>query len=332
MKKLLSVALILAGSLSLFACGKGNSVSSEGHIDIKLGHIQSETDVWNEASQKFKEEVEKNSNGEITVTIYPNSTLGGDRDLVEGMQSGTVDMGLIAGVLGNFEPSIQLLEIPYLFDNEDQYKQIINGPVGDEIRKRVLDRAGVRILDFWDRGSRQISSNKPITSLSDIAGLKIRIPEIQAMKVVWEAMGAAPTTMAWNEVYTALEQNVIEAEENPIPFMYSGKIQEVQKYIALSNHKYEYVTLSISDLTWNKLTDKQKKVVQEAADKATSFQNQRVVELTKQYLEDMKKAGMQVTEVNTDEFIAAARPAGNKFGESIDKELFQSINNELGRQ
>lgn len=299
--------------------------SKEEVIELKLGHIQAESDFWQTGALKFKEEVEAKSNGKIKITIFPNSTLGGDRDMAEGMQMGTVDFSLIAGVLGNFEPSIQLLELPYLFSNEEQFKKVVNGDIGKEISDRVLKSSGIRVLSFWDRGPREVTSNKPINTLADIKGLKIRLPEIKAMVDTWKAMGASPTTMAWSEVYTGLQQNVIEAQENPIPFISSGKINEVQKYLALTNHKYEYVTLSMSDKSWSKLTSDQQKIITDAASVATETENKLVKDKSAELLEAMKKDGLIVTTPNVEEFAAAAKQAHETFAKTIDYDLYQRI-------
>lgn len=339
--KIIALLLALAFIASCFAgCGGGNGskektdggTASDEKVELILGHIQSEEDVWHKASEVFKKEVEEKSNGNITVKIYANSTLGGDRDMVEGMQSGTVDIALVAGVLGNFEPSIQLLEIPYLFHDKDEYDKIIDGEVGQEIKDRVLEKTDIRILNFWDRGPRQVTSNKPINTVEDIKGLKIRIPEINAMKVVWEAMGASPITMAWNEVYTALEQGVVEAQENPIPFIYSGGIHEVQKYIAITNHKYEYVTFPIAETKWKSLTEEQQKIVQDAAEAATKWQDEEVIRITENLTKEIEESGVTITHPDIQTFIKSAEKAGVDYGMKQDEELFTKILKELGRQ
>ncbi|RIW29182.1 TRAP transporter substrate-binding protein [Bacillus salacetis] len=334
MKKIISLLtfMLLIGTV-LAGCSGDDSASGDGGSDdklvLKLGHIQSENDLWHDGALKFKEEVEKLSDGSIEVEIHPNSTLGGDRDMAEGMQIGTVDFALIAGVLGNFEKSIQLLELPYLFNSQEEYDKVVHGEVGQEIADKVLDASDIRILNWWDRGPRHVTSNKPINSLEDIQGLKIRLPEIKAMEVTWSEMGAAPTTMAWNEVYTGLEQNVIEAQENPIPFIYGGRIHEVQDYLALTAHKYEYVTLAMSDMTWSKLNDEQKEIIQKAADTATEYENGLVAEQTDEILEKMKSEGLQVTEPDTTEFAEAARKAHKDFAETVDIDLYNKIIQEL---
>lgn len=300
-------------------------------LNLKFGHIQSEQDLWHFGAEKFKEELEKLSDGKITLTIYPNSTLGGDRDLVEGMQMGTVDFGLIAGVLGNFDPSIQLLELPYLFKSQEEFDKIINGPIGKEIAANVLKNANIRILDWWERGSRQVTANKPINGIADLKGLKIRVPEIPAMVATWRAIGANPTPMSWAEVYTGLEQKVIEAQENPIPFIYGGRLQEVQKNLSFTNHKYEYVTLAMSELRWNQLTPEQQKIIVEAANIATAAENEAVRTQTGEMLKKMQDAGMQVSHPDTAPIAAAAVAAHEAFAKTVNPDLYNRIIKELGR-
>ena len=331
MKKLavLSTAILAALAFTLSGCGDKKAES----ITLKLGHIQSEQDLWQIGSLKFKEEVEKLSDGKIKVEIYPNSTLGGDRDLAEGMKMGTVDFALIAGVLGNFDKSISILELPYLFRTHDEYDKIVNGAIGEEIVGNVLKSSGIKILNWWDRGPRHTTSNKPINTPEDLAGLKIRVPEIPAMVSTWKAMGATPTPMAWSEVYTGLQQHTIDAQENPIPFIYGGRIQEVQQYINLTAHKYEYVTLAMSDKKFKSLSKEQQDIILKAADTATDYENNLVLSETEKLLKDMvDKNGIIVVKPNIEPFAELAIPAHMPYAESIGMgDLLKRINSELGR-
>ncbi len=343
MKSVKSFALItaLAAALSLTAAGcggdeGGSSASAKAEpeaITLKLGHIQSEQDLWQLGSIKFKEEVEKLSNGTIKVEIFPNSTLGGDRDLAEGMKMGTVDFALIAGVLGNFDKSISILELPYLFRNHDEYVKIVNGPIGEEIAGNVLKSSGIRVLNFWDRGPRHVTANKAIMTPDDIKGLKIRVPEIPAMVDTWKAMGATPTPMAWSEVYTGLQQHTIDAQENPIPFIYGGRIQEVQSHISLTAHKYEYVTLAMSDRKFQQLTKEQQDIIVKAAQTATDYENNLVNTETEKLLKEMvEKNGMTVDHPDIQPFAELAVKAHLPYAQSIGMEdLLNRINKELGR-
>nr|WP_321457938.1 TRAP transporter substrate-binding protein [uncultured Cohaesibacter sp.] len=334
MKSLLSLAakpLAFCALAALVSLGVPGQSRADDVLTLKLGHIQSEKDLWHFGAEKFKEELEARSNGKITLAIYPNSTLGGDRDLVEGMQMGTVDFGLIAGVLGNFERSIQLLELPYLFRSQDEFNTVIHGEIGDEIAQNVLDQANIRILNWWDRGPREVTSNKPINGLDDLQGLKIRVPEIPAMVKTWREIGANPTPMAWSEVYTGLEQNVIEAQENPIPFIYGGRINEVQKYIAFTDHKYEYVTIAMSNVRWQQLTPEQQKIVTDAAAAATEAENKAVSEQSAKLLQEMVDGGLQVTHPDNGPIAAAATKAHEAFAKDVNMDLYNRIEKALGR-
>lgn len=345
--KLMKTVAVVALALILTACGGASTTntgtgatgtesinnSSSPSVVLKLGHIQNESDLWHLGAQKFADRVSELSGGDIKVEIYPNSTLGGDRDMAEGLQAGTVDISLIAGVLSNFDESISILEIPYLFRNSEEFEKIIYGDIGDEISQHVLDTTGIRILGWWERGPRKITSNKPIYTVEDMKGLKIRIPEISAMQRVFEAWGAAATTMSWSEVYPGLQQKVIEAQENPIPFFYSGSIYEVNKYINNTDHKFEYVTMAMSDAVYQKLTDKQKEWVDQAAEEATEYENSAVADVVQDALEDMtENQGVTVVDTDTSGFIEIADKVAPDYAESIgQKELYDRIEAALGR-
>ena len=327
MKSVKSFALItaLAAALSLTAAGcggdeGGSSASAKAEpeaITLKLGHIQSEQDLWQLGSIKFKEEVEKLSNGTIKVEIFPNSTLGGDRDLAEGMKMGTVDFALIAGVLGNFDKSISILELPYLFRNHDEYVKIVNGPIGEEIAGNVLKSSGIRVLNFWDRGPRHVTANKAIMTPDDIKGLKIRVPEIPAMVDTWKAMGATPTPMALGEVYTSIQQGTIDGVENPLAVLYNGKFQEVAKYLLLDGHVYNVTNLVVGVDFWNSLTPDQQKLLKETCDEAAVYQNQIQEQVEQELLKKFADEGVTITEPS-DEFKTQLREAAAKFYQLLE--------------
>ncbi|MHB8948194.1 MAG: TRAP transporter substrate-binding protein [Rhodoferax sp.] len=321
MKKLaLSLMLGVAVACTAFAADPVKKP-----IVMKLGHIQNESDLWHLGALKFAELVDAKTKGEVQVKVFPNSTIGNDRDMAEGLQIGSVDFALIAGVLGNFEPSIQIMELPYLFKDETHLRKVMYGPIGDQILNNLLKSSDIRGLTFWERGPRQLTSNKPVNSLSDIKGLKIRVPEIPPIIAAWKAMGTNPTPMAWGEVYTGLQQNVIEAQENPIPFIHAGKIYEVQKYIAMTNHKYEYVLIAMSNKAWLKLNPQQQKAVKEAAVESTQYENKLVFEKSDNLLKDLQAKGMKVTKPDTTEWAKQARTVHQQFAEKYGIDLYNKI-------
>lgn len=316
--------LILAVIAPVFA-GGAQEKGVVKPVVLKLGHIQSDQDVWHKAALFFAEKVAEKTNNTVKVEVYPNSTIGNDRDMAEGLQLGSVDFSLIAGVLGNFEPSLQILELPFLIENEQHLRNVVYGPIGEELFDRLLKSSNIRGLTYWERGPRQITSNFPINSLNDVKGFKMRLPEIPAMMEYWKAAGANPTPMAWGEVYSALQQKVIDGQENPIPYIHSARLEEVQSYIAMTAHKFEYVTISMSNLTYEKLTTEQQKAIYEAAAESAVYQNKLVADLTNSLFEDLKSKGMKVTYPDRAPFIAVAQQVNASFANKIDSDLYKRI-------
>jgi tripartite ATP-independent transporter DctP family solute receptor len=333
-KAIIALATFLILALAVSGCGnktpagqQQGASAGENPVVLKLGHVNSDKDLWQDASLKFAELVNQKTGGKVKVEVYPSSQLGNDRDMAEGLQMGSVDFALIAGVLGNFEPTIQLLEMPYLFRDDDHLRKVLYGPIGQEIFDKLLKNAGIRGLAYWDRGPREVTSNKPINSPADLKGLKIRVPEIPPMVAAWKAMGANPTPMAFGEVYTALQQHTIDAQENPISIIYSARFYEVQKYLAMTHHKYEYVILAMSDKTYQKLSPDQQKAVEEAAKEAADYYNNLVTTSTDKMLQELKDKGMQVTTPNIEEFAKLAKTTHAEFAEKYGKDLYDRIIN-----
>jgi len=331
-KKFISLVMIGVIVLAMTACG--DSASSEGgnssdgdKVVLKLGNISPEDHAWNKGARKFAELVSEKTDGSVEVEIYPNSTLGNDRDLIEGMQMGSVDMAIAAGVISNFAPKYSLLELPYLFRDYDHLEKVLYGPVGDDLKSYLLEETGIRALDFWTRTSRQLTSNKKVESVEDLEGLKIRVPEIPAMVDSWEALGANPTPMAFGDVYTALETGVIDAQENPFALIESSKFYEVQDQLTLTNHLYGYVALMISDKTFEKLSEEQQKAINEAAKEATEYENNLVLE-QKEKLFNKLKEKMNVTEIeDLTPFKEKVKEVQEKYAEKYDEELYERIIN-----
>jgi tripartite ATP-independent transporter DctP family solute receptor len=341
-KKSIAVTMmIVLLSVSALACGKseGNNVSpsatsgstnagsSDKNVKLRLGHITGESDAWHKGALKFADLVKEKSNGSVEVEIFPSSTLGNDRDLIEGMQLGSVDFALVAGVLSNFYEPYSILELPYLFRDNNHLEKVLYGEVGDKLKQDLLAKAQIRGLEFWLRGPRELTANKKIEKVEDLNGLKVRVPEIPASIAAWKAMGASPTPMAFGEVYSSLQTGVIDGQENPIAIMVSNKIQEVQKYLMMTNHVYGYVQLTMSDLTYQKLSKDQQKAVEEAAKEATIFENELVAQQDVELVELLKKRNMEIVELDTAPFMEKAKSVHGEFAKKYGQELYDSIVN-----
>ncbi|WP_240689238.1 TRAP transporter substrate-binding protein [Ammoniphilus sp. YIM 78166] len=338
-KKLGISSMVLALSVGLAACGGGTAdqgqpaenpqAGAQQPVKLKLGHIAGENDPWNLGAKKFAELVKEKTNGTVEVDVYPSSTIGNDRDLIEGMQLGSVDFALVAGVLSNFYEPYAILELPYLFRDKEHMEKVLYGPVGDKLKADLLASANIRGLQFWERTPRQLTANKKVTTPEELKGIKIRVPEIPASIAAWEAMGATPTPMAFGEVYSSLQTGVIDAQENPVALIESSKINEVQKYLINTNHVYGYVMLTMSDLTYNKLTPEQQQAIEEAAKEATTYENEIVYEQEKEVLKKLTDAGMEIVDVDTAPFMEKAKTVHPNFANKSDaaKELYESIVN-----
>jgi len=320
---MVAIICVLAG------CSQNSSAkeNTEDVTTLRLGHIQSESDAWHKGSVKFAELVEEKTNGSVKVDIYPSSTLGSDRDLIEGMQIGSVDFALVAGVMSNFHQPYSVLELPYLFEDLEHLEEFIYGEGGRDLQREMLDETGVRGLEFWIRGPRQLTTNKLVEKPSDLKGTKIRVPNIEASVEGWASMGANPTPMNFSEVYSSLQTGVIDAQENPIAFTASAKIQEVQDYLVMTDHVFGYVQLLMSDLTYEKLTSSEQKAIDEAAVEARNYQNEIVFQEEEDSLQEIIEAGVEVIEIDKEPFREAVQPVHEVLADKYGRELYDTIVN-----
>ncbi len=297
-------------------------------VTLKLGHVASADpkDNWQAGAQKFAELVEQRTRGAAKVQVFPGSQLGNDRDMAEGMRLGSVDFSLNAGVLSNFVPSLGLLEIPYIFRDVTHMRAVLAGPIGDELAGSLL-KSGIRVLGWWERGPRQLTVNKPVAGIADVKGMKIRVPEIPVSVDAWRAFGTNPTPMAFGEVYTGLQQKVIDGQENPLAIIWSAKLYEVQKYLVRTNHVYGYVALAMSEKTFQKLSPELRDSIQEAAREATAFENRLVWDNEQQLAKDLQAKGMQFVDVDTTQFVAAAKATHANHAQRLGKDLYDRIVN-----
>ncbi len=221
------------------ALGIGNLAHAEGEIIIKFSHVVAPDTPKGRAAEKFKQLAEQMTKGRVKVEIYPNSQLYKDREEIEALQSGAVQM--LAPSMAKFGPmgarEFELFDLPYLFPDQEVLHRVMDGEVGKKLFAK-LDTKGVTGLAFWDNGFKQMSSNRPMHHVSDFSGLKMRIQSSKVLAAQMKALGANPQVMAFSEVYTALQQGVVDGTENPVSNFYTQKMNEVQKHMTMSNHGY----------------------------------------------------------------------------------------------
>ena len=222
---------------------------------------------------EFDKRVREKTDGAVGFEIYPSAVLGTDRDQIEGLTMGSVDMAI--GGLSNtnsFVPETQVFSLPFLFADRAHVAKVLTGPVGDEIAAK-FDSHGIEFMAYWENGFRLLSTSKyPVQSVSDLKGLKIRVMESPLHISIWSNLGTDPTPITWAELFTALQQGTVDGQENPLTLFTSAKFYEVQKNITMTNHVYEPAAVMFSQMTLKKATDEQQKIIIDTAKEVTEYE------------------------------------------------------------
>jgi tripartite ATP-independent transporter DctP family solute receptor len=248
-------------------------------------------------AEKFAELVAAKSGGKLKVNLFPGGTLGGDAPNVSALQGGTIEFVLLnSGILASQVKAFEVYDLPFMFANAKEADAVVDGPVGQKLHASLADK-GIIGLAYFELGFRNITNSKrPINTVEDLAGLKLRVIP-NAINVDWvKALGANPTPLAFPEVYAAMEQKAIDGQENPLSVIQANKFYEVQKYLAITNHQYNPQSLIFSKKIWDTLGAAEKKILQDAAVEASVFERKTSREAATGTLDALKKAGMQVTE------------------------------------
>jgi len=321
---LISVVILIVGSLSLAG------IAADKSRVIKLAHVVNEKDAFHISALKFKEIVEEKTVGRIKIEIHPNAELGDERTLLEGMQMGTIDMGVITnGPIANFLPEIAVFEMPFLFGTPEEAYYVLDGPIGQKVLKD-LEAIKLHGLAYSERGFRNLTNSvRAVNTAADMNGLKIRLMENPLYVDTFKALGANAVPMAWTECLTALSQGTIDGQENPVVVIYSFKLYESQKYMTLDRHTYAPATILTSLKVWNSLSPEDQKIFSEAAKEAGDAAREYDNDNEAAQLKVIKENGMEVTE-NPDlsSFREAVKPVYEKYGPKFGS-LLEEIQEEL---
>ncbi|WP_024587856.1 TRAP transporter substrate-binding protein [Aliihoeflea sp. 2WW] len=306
----------LAAGLALAALATSGALSQE--LTLKLGHLANEQNSWHKASVKFGEELSALTDGRIAVEVFPNDSLGREMDLINGMQLGTVEMTITGESLQNWAPMAALLAVPYAYTTLEQMDEVASGEIGDQIEAQVIERAQVRPIAYFARGPRNLTSNREIKAPSDLNGFRMRVPNVPLFVDTWSALGAAPTPMAFSEVFTSLQNGTIEGQENPLALIQSASFNEVQSHVNLTEHVRSWIYLTISEQVWSQLSEEDQGHVMTAAAAAQEFEREQFLADEQAIRDDLETKGMTFVEVDADAFAEAARePVINSVDESI---------------
>ncbi len=290
MKKFLLSCLVVMLAFS--------AASADSPKVLKLGTTVNEQDSFQVAAEKFKELVEKRTNGSYKIEIYPNGSLGGESDMLDSMTMDMLDMGIItSGPFVNFAAMMGVLDMPFLFANNSEAYKILDGPIGQELLDS-LEAANLKGLAYAERGFRNVTNSvRPVKNADDIKGLKLRVMENEVYTKTFQALGVNAVPMQWADALTAMQQNTIEGEENPINVIFSYGLWDYnQKFVTLDRHSYSTAIITMSLEAFKRLDGETQKIFKQSAQEAAEYERQWVADKEAGQLEAIKSHGVEVIE------------------------------------
>ncbi len=320
MKKQLMTA-VLAAAMTMALGVAANAAE----YTINIGHINAENDSWHLASLEFEKYVEEKSDGRIEVEVYPNSQLGSEVDMLTSilMNSGC-DITFTGESMQTYEPDLGMIGMPYLIQSDEHMKAVLDGEVGQEF-EALMEKAGMKVLGYFTRGPRYITSNRKIESLADCQNLLIRTPQSPMTVAAFEAIGAKPTPMALSEVFTSLQQGTIEAQENPYAMIQNQSFYEVQDYLINTAHLRAWVYIAMGKAQFDALPEDLQQVVMDAGKHAQEYEHELFLENEQKFEEQLKEEGMEFVDVDQKEFADAMIAGVLPILTDSQKELYEKI-------
>jgi len=319
MRYTLRFSAIAAIALVLAATPAGAAV-------LKLGHVLPAEHNWHVAATGFADEVKVATQGRVDIKVYPNSQLGSETAAIEGLQLGTIEMGLIGGAsFQNIEPKLGVEGLPYAWADHQHTYRAFDGELGNRLFA-LLEKKGVKGLAWWENGFRNVTNSKrPINVPDDLKGLKLRVTPDKIRLDTFKALGALPVPMAFSELYSALQQGTVDGQENPVAIIHSSHFYEVQKYLSLTNHVWSSATLVIAKSVWDKIAPADQQAIQKAAFTWRDKQRKMVQESSADFQVKLKAAGMQINTPNNELFKKAVEPVWKQYEDVFGKDMFELI-------
>ena len=304
----------------------GDDKASQEEIVLRLGHGTATSSLYHAGSVKFKELVEEKTDGKVKIEIYSDGQLGHDRELIDAMGLGSMDMGMV-GVepVVTLAEKLQVVNLPYLFKDRDTAYSVLDGEVGKEMVQDLPQKSGIRVLDYFENGFRHVSNSRgEINSIEDLSRLDIRTPESPVSLSIFRALGANPTPMSFGELYTGLQQGTVDGQENPVSLFYTTNFYEVQDHLALTRHMYSPMMLVISEQKWSSMSSEIQDAIIEASAEARDYERLLSQQQEEEYIEKVLEKGVTITEPELEPFIEATRVVHQDFEEKFP-EFYQRL-------
>ncbi len=308
------------------------ALHAQAATDISLGHTLSSTSHYSVGAEAFKETLERLSDGAFTVTEHASGSLGGEREMIEGLQIGTVDVVITSsGPLGNFVPETYVLDLPFLFENYDQARCVLDSEIGDELLAKMSDH-GLVGMAWAENGFRHLTnSQREIASPADAEGLRVRTMENAVHQEAFRQMGARPTPMAFPELFTALQQGTVDGQENPITVIVATNFWEVQDYLSLTGHVYSPAIVLGSPILLDSLSEEERDWFMQAAAASVDATREEVSRLEREGVALLEANGMTVrTEIDPAPFQQAVEPAYEIFTSQYGSDMLERIREKAG--
>jgi TRAP-type transport system periplasmic protein len=307
--------------VALASCGGGGP---NGKLIIRMGHIGFPESPFDKGAQKFKELLEARLPDRVEVRIYGSAQLGEDKEMLEGLRLGTLEMHVPSSVLHSIEPMFGVFDLPFLIQDRTQMDRIADGPVGEKLTAKLLEHEIV-LLGFWENGFRMITNNvRPVVRPEDLKGIRIRTPKDPERVKLFAAFGASPTSMSYGEVFSALKQGVIDGQENPFSQIVPARFHEVQKYLSLSRHVYSPAYPIMSREYFEGLDPEIREAILDVAREVGRYHRELGEQEDARY-RTMLEQQMEVTEIDQEAFAAAAAPLYEEFEKKFGSEIVTTI-------
>jgi tripartite ATP-independent transporter DctP family solute receptor len=321
------LALVLSLSIFLGAGGAWAGAAKVDPLTIKFAHAGSPTHPYSVGIQKLTPILERNSGGAIKLQVFCCAQLGSERELAEGTRLGTINVTSVAaeGALPAWVPELQVFGLPFLIRDRAHAYKVLDGPVGKEFEAK-LEAQGFQVLGWWELGFRNMTTkNKPIHTPADLGGLKMRVQEAKVWLGLMRSLGAIPTPIPFGELYNALQQGVVDGQENPIVTIVSMKFYEIQKQVGLTEHTYTALPVLANKKWWDGLTPEQRQVIAESVRASVTEQRQTVASQVDEGMKFLKSQGVNITEVDKGKFMEATKDVPNLIADQVPPDLVRRI-------
>src|SRR5690625_5270054 len=344
MKKIVSYFILFTVFIIVAACGNtaetdtepkdGEKKETTEQYELRLATVVSPPQPWINMAEFFAEEVEKRTDGNVKVSIHHSGSLGDDETTIDEMRLGTIDF-VIGGTqnAASFVPRLQIFGLAYLFEDMDHFERAIdeNSLLFEYFEQEFVDKnLDVKLLALSGEGTRYLSNNKKeIKNPDDLKGLKLRLPGSPIENDIWSALGALPSSLSWNEVYSGIQTGVVEGFESTLSGYTGSKLYEVAPYVSFTEHLYMATHFTMSDLTFNKLPEEYQEIVDEVAKEAAKLGTEKGIEFDEELFKELEEREVTITEVERDKFVEILEPLHDDLAAQLDAEELVEIVREL---